>query len=347
MLRSSTVLSDPDPVSCLVSHTCHGALPHVSGLRLLLGAVDLPVPAIGGQSPRLVRLHRQQGLVSGFWRRADSRNHWHVQVTGHRLIWARGIGRVKRKLLRPGGEVVARGGCVHVFLSIRRRRLRCARLYAAVVRHSARVIAATEVPIWQGGAGWVLGCRAGAALLHRLSYCGGGHLAGGVRRRAGCQGRGVRHQIPALVRSKVATRKTLHVLAHFVGTSAVVVEEHHGRVDPARTEQQWRCHSTASNIEASGSFLKSPQTERRRYCFPESEASLTRSRGRKGGSAIGSAAITWLWLCKEDGAHQPVQIIKWRKMRRSERTVIPPLYHWRSPSLVGKNKQHSSVYLVE
>lgn len=244
--------------------TWYGGFPHVSGLRLLLGAVDLAVPAVGSESPRLVALHRQKRLVSGLWRRADSWHYWDVQVTGDRLVRARGIRWIKSKFLCPGGEIVAWGGRVHVFLPIRGGGLRSTRLYAAVMRHSARV---TEVPVRQGRAGRILSCRAGAALFHRLAHPGGMHVAGRVR-RAWCQGCGVRHQIPALVRSKVATSKTLHVLAHFIGTAAVVVEEHHRRVDPARTEEQWRCHSTASNIEAYGSFLKSPQTEKREILLP-------------------------------------------------------------------------------
>lgn len=301
--------------------TWYGGLPHVSRLRLLLGAVNLPVPAVGGESPRLVALHRQQGVgvVSGLWRRADRWHHRHVQVTGDRLVWAWRVGRIKSEFLCPRGEVIARGGRVHVFLSIRGGRLRSARLYAAVMRHSARVVAAAEVPIWKRRAGGVLGCRAGAALFHWLAYTGGGHVAGRVS-RAGCQGSGVRHQIPALVRSKVATSKTLHVLGHFIGTAAVVVEEHHRRVDPARTEEQWRCHSTASNIEASGSFLKSSETEKRRYWFPESNATLTRTRAQRL-RRHWSRCYHVTRLCKEDGKHHPVEIIKWRKMRRSKVTV--------------------------
>lgn len=271
--------------------TWDGGLPHVSRLRLLLSAVNLAVPAVWGESPRLVALHGQQGFVPGFRRSADCWYHGNVQVTGDRLIGPRRVGRIKGEFLCPRGKVVTRGGRVHVFFPISGGRLRRARLYAAVMRHSTRVVAAPEIPIWQGRAGGVLGCRAGTALLHRLSNGRGGHVAGRVS-RAGCQRRGVPHEIPTLIRSKVATSKPLHVLTHFIGTAAVVVEEHHRRVNPARTEKQWRCHSTASNIEACGSFLKSPGTEKR-DTGSLGVLPLWRAQERRGRAVIGQGCATW------------------------------------------------------
>lgn len=282
----------------------------MSGLRLLFRAVNRAVPAVWGESPRLVALHGQQGFVPGFRRRTDCWHHGNVQVAGNRLIGSWRVRRIKGEFLCPRGKVVTCGGRVHVFLPISRGRLRCTRLYAAVMGHSARVVAAPEVPIRERRAGWVLGRGARAALLHRLANGGGGHLAGRVS-RAGCQRRGVPHEIPTLIRSKVATGETLHVLTHFIGTAAVVVEEHHRRVNPARTEKQWRCHSTASNIEACGSFLKSRGTEKRRYWFPGSTATLTRT-GAPRSRCHWPGLCHVVRLCKEDGKHQPAQIIQMR-----------------------------------
>lgn len=204
----------------------------MSGLRLLLGAVDLSVPAV--QSPRLVAVHGQQGLVSGLSRRADGRHYRNVQVTGHWLVRSGGVGGIKGELLSRG-EVVSRSRGVHVLVRVGGRGLRAARLNTAVMRHSARVVATAKVAVRKRRAGGVLSRGAWAALLHRFPHARRWRVGGCVR-RAGGQRRGVRHQVPALISSKVASSKTLHVLAHFI--RAVFVEEHERRVEPARTEQQ-------------------------------------------------------------------------------------------------------------
>lgn len=85
-----------------IFHTWEGWFPKMSWLRLLLGAIHLPIPAIG-ESPVLVTLHGDQGVVPRFRMGTDTRHHRHVEVSGDSLIRA-GETRVEGKLFRPGRQ---------------------------------------------------------------------------------------------------------------------------------------------------------------------------------------------------------------------------------------------------
>lgn len=240
-------------------------LPEVGGLGLLLGAVHLPVPAIG-DGPGLVAIHGEQGLVPGLAGPADGGHHGHIQVARHGLVGAGGVALVEGELLGPGREVLAGDRRVHVLVGEGGGGLG-AGLDGVVVGHAAGVVAAAKVAVGQRGPGRALhGGRAGAALLDSwLGHAGGGRLARRVGSGAGGrQGCGMSHQIPALVgrrgrREVAACVKPFHVLIDLI--QAVVVEEHDG-LDPAGMEEHGGCHSPL-RIETSGSFLKAPKTEKR------------------------------------------------------------------------------------
>lgn len=252
-------------------------------LVLLLGAVDLPVPAVG-DGPGLVAFHGQHGLVAGLGGASEGGHDGHIQVAGHGLVGSGGVALVEGELLGAGGEVLAGGGGgggghggVHVLVGEGGGGLGAGLEGGVVVAHAARVVAAAEVAVGQGGGarGALHGGRAGAALLDSggagLGHAGGGRLAGRVGGGAarGGQGGGMRHQVPALVgRREVAARRRrrcrrvetgFHVLVDLL--QAVVVEEHDG-LDPAGMEEHGGCHSPI-RIETSGSFLKAPKTEKR------------------------------------------------------------------------------------
>lgn len=147
--------------------TWKGRLPEVGGLRLLLGAIHLTVPAVG-ESPMLVAFDGDERIVTRLRVPADPRHHRHVQVAGHRLVGA-GKAGVEGELLGPGGQIVTGQGA-------RRLRVFIARVVGArlllqvhVVRQAAAVVAATErVAVAQGGAGRGGGRRRRGALARRL-----------------------------------------------------------------------------------------------------------------------------------------------------------------------------------
>lgn len=234
-------------------------------LALLLGAVHLPVPPIG-DGPRLVAVHREQGVVARFAGAADGGHYGHIQIARHRLVGAGGVALVEGEFLGPRRELLAGDGGVHVLVGEGGGGLG-AGLDGVVVGHAARVVAAAEIAVGQSGAGGALhGGGAGAALLDsRLGHAGGGGFAGGVGGGAGGgQGSGVSHQVAAGVgrrrrREVAAGVKPVHVLIDLI--QAVVVEEHDG-LDPAGVEEHGGCHSPL-RIETSGSFLKAPKTEKR------------------------------------------------------------------------------------
>lgn len=253
------------PGRCII--TRDRRLPEVRRLVLLLGAVDLPVPAVG-EGPRLVAFPGQHGVVAGLAGAAEGGHHGHLQVARDGLVGSRGVALVESELLGgPGRKVFARRRHrgVHVLVGEGGGRLRrCAGLErgVGVVGHATRVVAAaSEVAVGQGGGARWRGAlrrgRARAALLDSrrtgLSHAraAGGRLArrvGGAAAAAaaadggaadgapGAQRGRVAHQVPALVGCGRCSRRCcsrrrveagFHVLVDLL--QAVVVEEHDGR----------------------------------------------------------------------------------------------------------------------
>lgn len=81
----------------------------MTGLCLLFGAVHLPIPAIG-ESPVLVALHGDQGVVPRFGVATDTRHHRHVEISGDSLIGA-GETRVEGELFSPGRQFLRGQRC--------------------------------------------------------------------------------------------------------------------------------------------------------------------------------------------------------------------------------------------
>lgn len=161
-------------------------LPEVPGLSLVLGAVHLSPPAVG-QSPWLVGVHREQGVMARLpsSQRLDHRD---VQIAGHGLVWAR-VAVVKGELLGSVVRVfITAHRCVHVLRAERG----SGRLGARLERtppHPARVVAVTKVAVRQRGGGggalvWHGGCWAwsSCALLPRRRA----RLAGAWSRHVHC-----------------------------------------------------------------------------------------------------------------------------------------------------------------
>lgn len=74
-------------------------------LRLLFGAVHLPVPTIR-KSPVLVTFHGKQSVVPRLGVSPQPRDHRHVQITGNRLVGAGETG-IKGEFFRPRRQLFA------------------------------------------------------------------------------------------------------------------------------------------------------------------------------------------------------------------------------------------------
>lgn len=122
------------------------------GLRLLLGAIHLTVPAVG-ESPVLVAFDGDERVVPRLRMPADPGHHRHVQVAWHRLVGA-GEAGVEGEFLGSGRQIVPGQGARRLGVLVARVVGAGLLLQVHVVRQAATVVAAPErVAVAQGGAG--------------------------------------------------------------------------------------------------------------------------------------------------------------------------------------------------
>lgn len=223
----------------------------MSRLRLLFGAVHLPIPAIG-ESPVLVALHGDQCVVPRLWVGTDTGHHRHVEISGNSLIRARET-RVEGKLLRPGGQFLGgqRRAGLGVFLCRVVRAGLLLQVHVVRMRQSAAVI---WIPKWvavaQRRTGWSLRRGALAAGVRRRNIRVDGALVGRDGARMSSQS-GVRHQFPAVGRRAIAAQ-SLHCLAFTLAVfiRAFFINVHQG-VRPA-----WMQNQRSRHIRGCRCFLK-------------------------------------------------------------------------------------------